>query len=75
METKYSENVAVIPLNAAGALELGLHPCQYCKSGWGSYSATERKSCSDDCDFLKQFVALTVQNTISGIENTPIKKA
>ena len=71
-EFKYSENVAVVPLNAKGAVELGLHPCQYCKVGWGSYSAKESKSCGDTCEWLKQFIDLTSKKVSSNIKNAAI---
>lgn len=30
-----SPNVAHVPLNPEGALELGFYPCHYCNGGWG----------------------------------------
>ena len=59
----YSENVAVYPLNAAGALELGLHPCQYCKTGWGYYSSTALGTCYDNCDWIRLYNEQLNRNT------------
>jgi len=34
----YSPNVKTVPLNPAGALELGICPCKSCNMGWANYS-------------------------------------
>lgn len=54
-----SKNIAMIPLNPEGALELGRWPCSYCELGWGSYvqgkdGKTIVKSCRDECPYIKK---------------------
>ncbi len=52
----YSKNVAVYPLNVEGALELELHPCQFCNSGWATYSSSNKyESCQHDCSWLNRY--------------------
>ena len=52
-----SKNVAMVPLNPAGALEMGLWPCTYCEMGWSSYTKgkdgnTQVESCKTDCPHI-----------------------
>ena len=55
MSKEYSDNVAIIPLNPRGALELGLYPCKYCDMGWGLFTKDKVKSCHDECIYLKEW--------------------
>ena len=56
-----SDNILQIPLNAEGALEMGLYPCTYCNQGWGNYSVSpltnevKFKTCSGDCEYLRRY--------------------
>ncbi len=49
-----SKNIRREPINPAGAIEMGLHPCHYCDAGWSSYSESDSSSCREDCKYLKQ---------------------
>jgi hypothetical protein len=49
-----SPNIAHVPLNPAGALELNLWPCDYCDAGWGQISSTGSKSCKDTCQHYRK---------------------
>jgi len=66
----YSPNVAVIPLNDAGAVKLKLHPCRHCKKGWGCSGLTPlgkavNKSCHDECKDLKVFTKLKTDQMLN----------
>lgn len=50
-----SENIRREPINPAGAIEMGVYPCHYCESGWGSYTSGESKTCHDDCEYIRQY--------------------
>lgn len=51
-----SPNVAHVPLNLEGALELGLDPCHYCYAGWGTVNSSGIiHSCKDSCDYYKRY--------------------
>lgn len=55
-----SSNIAVVPINPMGAVELGLSPCHYCQMGWGSCSISSEgvahsESCHDTCQYFKMW--------------------
>ena len=50
-----SENIQQVPLNAAGALEIGIWPCTYCESGWSFYSRDKSETCQTECEYVKQY--------------------
>lgn len=55
-----SPNVAQVPLNPEGALELGMIPCDACNAGWGTYSmrtdgTANSTSCRDTCEYWKRY--------------------
>ncbi|MCW3134483.1 MAG: hypothetical protein N2V78_09175 [Methanophagales archaeon] len=52
----YSPNVKTIPLNPAGALELGMCPCSACDVGWGDWSTTKTETCHDTCPYWKEYI-------------------
>lgn len=65
-----SPNVAHVPLNPAGALELGMHPCEACHAGWGTYGVDREgkstsKSCHDTCEYIKKWAEKKSQEVTS----------
>jgi len=57
-----SPNIAHVPLNPEGALELGLNPCDYCGMGWALVSNERQEHCSDTCDYFKRHINSMVSN-------------
>ncbi len=56
LKNKSNPNIAMIPLNPIGALDLGLYPCEYCGQGWGMISSEgQHTSCSDTCEYMKRY--------------------
>jgi len=56
-----SPNIAHVPLNPEGALEMGMSPCEACNAGWGNYSMgtdgqARSESCRDNCEYWKRYV-------------------
>ena len=49
-----SINTKTIPLNPAGALELGMNPCDACDMGWYIHSTDSSSSCADTCIYWKK---------------------
>lgn len=50
-----SPNIANIPLNSEGAMELGMYPCLACNVGWTSWGNQGFDSCEKSCTQLKRF--------------------
>ena len=54
-----SPDIALIPLNPKGALELGLYPCHYCDVGWANHDGKNTTACYDDgnCEYFEYYKA------------------
>jgi len=55
-----SLNIAHVPLNREGAIELGQSPCSICDVGWANYSEEKdgkgvSETCFDTCGLLKKY--------------------
>ena len=52
------KNVALVPLNREGALELGLIPCCICESDWAIFGEGYCESCRDNCEYLRRYMKI-----------------
>ena len=55
-----SPNIAHVPLNREGAIELGQSPCSVCDVGWANFSEgkdgeSTSETCHDTCELLKRY--------------------
>ena len=60
-----SINTKTIPLNQAGALELGMCPCDICEGGWANWTdGKEPEYCHQSCEYYKKYLELPSKEKI-----------